>query len=284
MDKNVIQLFPLPSRTVPLKGLYLSHVGLAQLNAEDNRQDKDKLPMVYANFLTSIDGRIALKAEQENHFRLPEQLKSNEDFMLLLELYAHADCIITHGGYMRALSEGRLGNVLQLPRIEETEYIHTWREQRGMKASPDVAIVSGSLNFPWHSSLDDNSQKVHIATGGRASKQSRQNWQDRGHQVHTFGQTNHVDVLELMRFLQHQGYRSICLMAGPDLLQDMLEHGFVKHFFITMTHQLLGGTEFKTMLNGRSLGDSGRMRLENLYLDEDNSNSSGQWLAEFVLT
>lgn len=282
MTKNIIQLYPQPGGSVPLKGLYLSHDQLGQINHQSSSPESNNLPLVYANFLTSVDGRIALRADDANHFLLPEQLKSNEDFMLLLELYAHADCIITHGGYMRALAEGRLGNVLQLPQTTDTEYIHAWREQRGMQANPDVMIVSGSLNFPWHSSLDSSTQKVHIATGGHASNEAQQQWLDRGHDIHQFGESKYVDVNALMSYLQSRGYRSVCLMAGPDLLQDMLAHGFVKHFFMTMTHRLLGGSEFKTMLNGDALENEGRLVLKSLYLDELNSNLTGQWYVEFI--
>ena len=273
MTKNVVRLYPQPTETVPLEGLYLRRDRLVQENAS--------MPTVYANFLTSLDGRIALKSDSEEHFQLPAGLKSDEDFTLLLELYSHADCIITHGGYMRALAEGRLGNVLQLPKMQETEYMHVWREQHALKTNPDMVIVSGSLDFPWHESLDDTDQQVHIVTGGTASGENRQQWLEKGHEIHQFGDSSRVDVKKLMAFLQSQGYQSVYLMAGPDLLQDMLQHGFVTHFFITMSHQLLGGQAFKTLLNGEPLGGAGHLNLESMYMDVNNSNSLGQWYAEF---
>lgn len=276
MTKKVVQLYPQPGGEIPLQGLYLSRNRLVQENTP--------LPLVYANFSSSIDGRIALQAGENNHYRLPSRLKSEEDFMLLLELYTHADCIITHGGYMRALAEGRLGNVLQLPQSSETQYMHDWRAERKLKKNPDVVIVSGSLQFPWHESLDESGQEVHIATGGKASLEAHQQWGAKGYTVSQFGESSHVDVVKLMEFLQEQGYKSVCLMAGPDLLQDLLQHGYVKHFFVTMTHQILGGQAFKTLVNGSPLGDEGRLTLESMYMDAQNSNSIGQWFVEFSIT
>jgi len=273
MTKNVMQLYPTPGEAVPLRGLYLRRERLLSADAA--------MPAVYANFLTSLDGRIALKNEYQHHFELPAELKSDEDFMLLLELYAHADCIITHGGYMRALAESRLGNILQLPTLAETRYMHEWRQQQAMKPHPDIVIVSGSLDFPWHDSLDSGQQKVHIATGGKAIPECREKWQRRGQQVHQFGESLHVDVNQLMNFLASKGYQSVYLMAGPDLLQDMIKHGLVKHFFLTMSHQLLGGQAFKTLLNGEPLGEAGRLSLKSMYMDMGNSNELGQWYAEF---
>ena len=273
MSKKVVQLYPQSTDSVQLQGLYLAHNLLTPKNNE--------LPVIYANFLTSMDGRIAIKHDEDEYYQLPAQLKSNEDFMLLLELYAHADCIITHGGYMRALNAGRLGNVLQIPNTPETEYLHEWRKRKKMKPNPDVVIVSGSLNFPWHDSLDNSGQSVYIASGGLAAEQKHQEWFQREHKVHRFGDTMHVDVDDLMNFLQANNYRSVYLMAGPDLLQDMIEKNYVQHFFVTMSHQLLGGKSYKSLLNGDMLSNSRHLKLEQMYLDIESSNSLSQCYMHF---
>lgn len=277
MNKTVIRLYPGDGESVPLKGLYLRQ----DQSAWENSQILDRSPYIYANFLTSLDGRIALNQTGSDQYHLPDQLKSDEDFMLFLELYAHADCIITHSGYMRALDDGRLGNVLQLPETSETQYIHDWRQQQGMKKNPDVVIISGSLDFPWHASLDESEQQVHIATGGKASKERKQYWANAGHQVNQMGEQSHVDVKQLIKFLNEKGYRSVYLVAGPDLLQDLIECHYVHSFYMTMSHQLLGGKDFKSLLSGGVLNELGRMKLENMYMDVENSNALGQWYAEF---
>ena len=60
-------------------------------------------------FLSSLDGRIALEDVSQSTTYIPKHLTTASDFRLFMELHAQADCLITHGGYMRALSEGRLG-------------------------------------------------------------------------------------------------------------------------------------------------------------------------------
>ncbi len=272
MNKNVIRLYPEGGESVPLRGLYLRQ----EKPAQENNQ-----PYIYANFLTSLDGRIALRDVGDEHYQLPDQLKSDEDFMLFLELYARADCIITHGGYMRALDTGRLGNVLQLPESSTTQYLHDWRHQQGMNKNPDVVIISGSLDFPWHSSLVESEQTVHIATGDKASQASKQYWLDAGHQINQLGEQQLVDATCLIKFLRKQGYRSVYLVAGPDLLQDLIEHDYVQSFYITMSHQLLGGSDFKSLLSGEVLDKSGRMKLNSMYMDVENLNALGQWYVEF---
>ena len=271
--KKVVRLYPQPAESVSLQGLYLS---LDRLAGGEHSQ-----PYVYANFLTSLDGRIALREQGKSHYHLPDSLKSDEDFRLFLELYAHADCIITHGGYMRALHAGRLGNVLQLPELDWTAYLHSWREQQGLSKNPDVVIISGSLDFPWHESLNDSGQKIHIATGGSYKKECKQDWQQQGHNVHEFGDAQHVDPKHLIDFLAEQGYQSVYLVAGPDLLQDLINGNYVQRFFVTISHQLLGGDDFKSLLSGEVLNSNHPMQLENMYMDMENSQQLSQWYCEF---
>lgn len=273
MNKNVIRLYPGGGESVPLKGLYLRQ--------EKPAQGNNDVPHIYANFLTSLDGRIALREPGDEHYQLPDELKSDEDFMLFLELYARADCIITHGGYMRSLDEGRLGNVLQLPESSAAQYLHDWRQDQGMSKNPDVVIISGSLEFPWHSSLDDSEQKVHVVTGGQASDDSKQHWLNAGHEIQELGSNYHVDAKRLLEYLASQGYRSVYLVAGPDLLQDLVEQNYVQRFYMTMSHQLLGGNDVKSLLSGNALNAFGRMKLENMYMDAESSNELGQWYLEF---
>ena len=273
MNKDVVCLYPEFGVAEPLQGLYLRR----NFRADGNSQR----PFVYANFLSSLDGRIAWRDSPRENYQLPAVLKSDEDFRLFLELYAHADCIITHGGYMRALAAGRLGNVLQIPQLAWTQDIHTWREQQGLAPAPDVIIISGSLDFPWHDSLDNYQQKVHIVTGTGAQADKKQHWQDRGHVVHELGTQLHVDAKPLIEFAAAQGYKSVYLVAGPQLLQELLMHSYVDRFFMTVCHQLLGGDDFKSLVPDLKLGDKGRMQMQRLYMDCENSSMLGQWYAEF---
>ncbi|MEM8843543.1 MAG: dihydrofolate reductase family protein [Pseudomonadota bacterium] len=275
MSKEVIRLFPGAGESEPLKGLYLRRPILAEGNPTR--------PIVYANFLSSLDGRIALFDAQNNQYVLPSQLKCDEDFQLFLELYAQADCIITHGGYMRSLAAGRLGNVLQLPKHKSVNYLHQWRKQHELATSPDVVILSGSLDFPWDDSLNSSGQNVHLVTGGNTEGSQIQNWQRAGHKIHQFGNKDFVDVELLMEFLHGQGYKSVYLVAGPHLLQDLMMRGWVDHFFLTISQQFLGGESFKTLFSGPVLEHHGRLQLERLYMDLESSNGVGQLYSEYVL-
>ena len=106
MQKNLLRLYPQSGEKSAITGLYLAH--------QVHKLGTTESPLVYANFLTSLDGRIALEDASQSTTYIPKHLTTTSDFRLFMELHAQADCLITHGGYMRALSEGRLGNILQV--------------------------------------------------------------------------------------------------------------------------------------------------------------------------
>ena len=274
VNKKVVSLYPEFAGTKSLQGLYLDADLLT--NAVSSG------PCIYANFLTSLDGRIAWRESQDVAYQLPDALKSDEDFRLFLELYAHADCIVTHGGYMRALNQGHLGNVLQIPDLDWTQDIHCWREQQGLAPAPDVVVLSAGLDFPLHQSLYNSAQKVHLCTGANAPAEKLQEWSQQGFSVQHLGSGDNVQAGPLYEFLQQQKYRRVYLVAGPVLLEDLLLHGYVHRFFMTISHQFLGGDDFLTIIPSLKLKAKGHMQLLRLHMGETEAGQPGQWYAEFA--
>ena len=71
-------------------------------------------PFVYANFVSSLDGRIAVVEVQTGESYVLEDLTSGHDWRLFQELQAQADCMVTHGGYLRALAARKFQDILRL--------------------------------------------------------------------------------------------------------------------------------------------------------------------------
>ena len=183
MAKKLQQLFPPSSEKVELKNLYLYKYGWFANNATQ--------PKITANFLTSLDGRISISPNAQNKAELPKNLTSEEDFRLFLELHAQADCLITHGGYMRSLAEGKLGNILQLPETTECDDLYNWRALQGLNPHPTLVIVSASLEFPMHSSLEEKKTTSHYCNW--ATSRPKQNF-----------------AMERSRLQGHNRWRKIC--------------------------------------------------------------------------
>lgn len=272
MSSEVLRLFPLPSAQVPLKGLYLS----LRLHEAGGGQ-----AFVYADFVSSLDGRIAVTDARSGESHLPEALTSASDFRLLSELQAQADCVITHSGYMRAIAEGRLDDILRIGTAPGTEDLLDWRLQNGLSAQPALCIASGSLDFSLPASLADADHPVFVATGAESDAARRRRFTDLGYEVLISGTQREVTGGALVRQLAEKGYRRIFLLAGPRMLETMLREGVLSRAFVTLSHQLFGGEQFHTMVHGPELGIQGKLKLRSLYLDVHSMQDSGQFFAEF---
>ncbi|MCK9395349.1 MAG: dihydrofolate reductase family protein [Methylobacter sp.] len=264
------KIYPDPCEKVSIKGLYLAH----QLH----KQGTIGSPFVYANFLSSLDGRIALEDAVQGTY-IPKHITTVSDFGLFMELHAQADCLITHGGYMRALGEKRLGNILQVRNDDLVE----WRRNNGLKPQPAVIIASASLDFPLHNSLHEQAQTVYIATGSNADPERIRYWQDLGVPVLFTGEDRMVRGAPLIHQLSGLGYKTIYLIAGPQMLDTVIRDKQLSRLYLTITHQLIGGKDFRTLLTGAMLGPEGNLMLEALYYEQNSPPGSGQFFIQFGL-
>ncbi|MFI3157210.1 MAG: dihydrofolate reductase family protein [Methylococcaceae bacterium] len=271
MQKKLLQLYPDSCEKISTQGLYLAHQ-LHKLGATE-------APFVYANFLSSLDGRIALEDAVQGTTHIPKHITTASDFGLFMELHAQADCIITHGGYMRALAERRLGNILQVTKQEHIE----WRRNNGLEPQPAVIIASASLSFPVHDSIKEHAQAVYIATGRNADPDRIRYWQNLGYPLLFTGEDQMVHGAPLIHALGGLGYRTIYLVAGPQMLDTVIREKQLSRLYLSMTHQLIGGEGFRTLLTGPTLGAVGNLTLEALYYEQGSPPGSGQFFMQFGL-
>jgi riboflavin biosynthesis pyrimidine reductase len=272
MTQTVSRLFPPPYESTTLHGLYLE-LGLHRLGSPEQ-------PFVYANFLSSLDGRIALEKPNGEAY-LPKSLTNPADFRLFLELEAQADCLITHGGYLRSLQAGKLGNILQIGQREESADLLQWRIEQGFSPQPAIVICSASLDFPLPDSIREHGQTCLIATGQKADPHKVKSWRKQGYEVIVAGKDRFVEGAPLVDALGKVGLRSLYLIAGPDLLETMLRDGKLSRLFQTTTHQLMGGQAFRTLSPGPAYGKLGHLKLVSLYYDPHSPDDSGQCFAQF---
>jgi riboflavin biosynthesis pyrimidine reductase len=273
MTAEILVLYPGAGSTRPLKGLYLEE----RLHEQGSAQS----PFVYGSFVASLDGRIALDEPRSERRNALEGLTSPNDFRLFQELQAQADCLITHGGYLRSLAEGRLGNVLQINAGGQEPDLIAWRKQNGLPAQPAIVIASGSLDFPIHPSLERHGQPLYVATGRSADPARVESLRERGLPVLVAGEGAMVEGAPLVRALGELGYRSLYLLAGPKMLETMLRDRQLSRLYLTFGHRLLGGQRFHSLIEGPPLGDAGRLALGSLYSDPGVHQGDGQWFARF---
>lgn len=271
-DTLITQCVPQPSRLRPLAGLYLEH-RLHLLGSGEK-------PLVYGNFLTSLDGRIAIGAEEPDS-SIPTGLGTAEDWHLLQELEAQADCIVVHGAYLRALEAQRLGNILQVGTDDATESLKVWRLQNGLNPQPDIVVVSASLDFSVPPSVQLHHQRVIIATGAHSPSDRIQELRQKGFDVWSVGSERWVEGGPLVRQLGHFGYRSIYLLAGPQILATMVRDKALSRLYLTLSHCIVGGHAFHTLFHGKQLSDLMHFELNSLHYQEATENQPGQFYMSF---
>jgi riboflavin biosynthesis pyrimidine reductase len=271
MDGTLTRLYPDRCDAIPVRGLYLAH-RLHTLGSSSR-------PFIYANFVQSLDGRIALRDPSTGIGDVPRALTSPNDLRLLLELHAQADCLVTNGAYLRAVAEGRLGDILQVGTVPGHEDLADWREANGLSRQPAVCIASASLDFPLAPSLVRYAQQVFVATGRKADAARVRALEDEGRDVVFAGSDDAVEGAELLRVLASRKLRTAFLLSGPRMLDTTLRDGVLSRFYVTITHELLGGEHFHSLLEGPAMSGAGRLRLSELYLDS--AAPSEQLFAQF---
>jgi riboflavin biosynthesis pyrimidine reductase len=273
MPAQILELYPHTGTTRTLDGTYLAH-DLQALGTSAQ-------PFVYANFVSSLDGRIAVVEAHTGDSYVLDDLTSGHDWRLFQELQAQADCMVTHGGYLRALAARKFEDILQVGLAQQALDIGRWRTAHGLTHQPAIAIVSRTLDFPIPPSLERHEQKVHIITTDSAPADRVAFWREHGCEVVTTGQGASVEGVPMIRTLGARGYARLYLLAGPQMLETVLRDGSLSRLYLTMTHQLIGGEMFHTLTAGPRLGRAGRLQLHTLYYDSVAPKGTGQWFASF---
>ncbi|HKI62631.1 MAG TPA: dihydrofolate reductase family protein [Mariprofundaceae bacterium] len=252
---------------LPLAGFYLS------LNL--HRQGD---LLIYANFIASLDGRIAVRNSATGEQEVPAAIANPRDWRLYQELAAQSDIMLTSARYFRQLAKGRAQDLL--PVGGETAYadLRDWRKTEGLREQPDVAVLSRSLDIPLEALEKIRDRKVYVFTDERADDRKVQLLQQHGMTVVVAG-AKAVDGGELKRHISARGYRSAYMIAGPGVFRTLIQAGIMNRLFLTTRHTLLGGHDFQTLLDGE-LPQAERLHLMSLALDLD--QSGGQSFAQYA--
>ncbi len=272
MDDNIFQLYPLPSKELSLTGLILDH-DLRQIGESSDS------PYVYTNFITSLDGRIAISHPTRPGLMVPPSTANERDWRLYQELAAQSDLIISSGRYLRDWADGRAQEILQVddPRFAD---LRDWRQSRDLPKQPDIAIISGSLRFPIPDVLREGGRKVIVFTTANPDPDRVKEIEAKAGSVLVAGEKS-VDGRIIVDQMEKLGYRMIYSGAGPKILHLLLEGGVVNRLYITFAHRLLASREYATIVEGELFAPAVDMRLNALYHDPSALDGVGQLYAAY---
>jgi len=272
---GITQLYPLPTHERPLEGTYLAH------ELRQNRQISGKT-FVYANFVTSLDGRIAIPDPDGSGMVVPDNVANPRDWRLFQELAAQADLIISTGRYLRDWADGKAQEIL---RVDDPEFadLKEWRLAQGLSPRPDIAIISGSLNFPVPDVLSAGGRKIFVFTTANADPQRVAEIESQAVPVIVAGETT-VLGSQLVGRLSELGYQIVYSAAGPKVHHLLLEDGVLDRLYLTHANRLLGGQRFSSIVEGNLFSPAVDMTLNTIYYDSFGLDGLGQIYLSYVRT
>ncbi len=273
--QTVMRLYPMPQREVRLQGLYLhSHLG----DAGDSKR-----PLVYTNFITSLDGRIAIEHPVTGERGVPEFITNPRDWRLYQELAARADVLLVSARFLRELARGEAQDNLPLSNDPAFADLTRWRAQQGLPSQPAVVVLSASLDLPLKTLSALQDRQVFVATGEQADVEAVRSIECSGARVLYAGDNRKVNGKRLIDQLVAQGFSSIYSIAGPGVLETLLRARVLDRIYLTQVHRLIGGASYDTLYEGRLLSPPADFKLQALYYDSRGGKDCGQFFAIYDL-
>ncbi|MGB5406022.1 MAG: dihydrofolate reductase family protein, partial [Thiogranum sp.] len=214
MEASVIELYPASGTRKPLQGLYLNQ-GL-----ETGRPQES--PFIYSNFISSLDGRIALPGPGRNSHQVPPAIANSRDWRLFQELATQADLLITSARYFRQSEDQEAQAELPVGASAEFDDLRAWRIEQGLSPQPDIAIFSASLDIPVSAINRYHERNVFLITGATADSGKLGQITAASHaRVIHCGHNGHIDASLLRIRLKELGYQRVYAIAGPAVLHTL---------------------------------------------------------------
>lgn len=268
-DADVLRLYPQPGLTRPLRGTYLEQ-GL--------RADTGGGTLIYANFISSLDGRVALPNDR-GAFGVPETIANKRDWRLFQELAIQADALLVSGRYLRARARGEVQDLFVA--FHESTYsdLRRWRAARALPAWPRIVVVSRAVDFEPPAGIDPGLLLVLTGAFG-ADSAGASRLRSAGAQVIEVGASDEVEARNLRAALLEAGCRRVYAVGGPRVLHLLASAGALDLLFLSLEPKLLGGERLATLVEGDLLDPTLMLRLRSLYYDLTNdSTGAGQLFA-----
>ncbi|MGH8192610.1 MAG: RibD family protein [Rhodanobacteraceae bacterium] len=265
---SVTPLYPSSAEPVSLQGLYL--------------RERLPSPFLYSNFITSLDGRIAVAQSGRETHAVPRETSNPRDWRLYQELAAQADVVITTGRFLRQTQKGEAQDAI--PIGGKYADLRRWRIDHGLSAQPDIAIVSGSLDLPVDPlTAMSKDRNVRVLTGSESDAGRKRALRDAGIEVLEAGAGTRVEGKRLRRALEATGATRMYSVAGPQVLHTLVAGQALDRLYLSLAGRLLGGTEFDTLCIGSRLQPAPKLRLADLHFDAEAPAGAGQLLAAYDL-
>jgi riboflavin biosynthesis pyrimidine reductase len=195
-------------------------------------------PCLYANFVETLDGIVALPEVERSNALVADG--SDEDKALMGLLRAFADVVLIGSGTLLASPKGRWRPEGVYPPWKDA--FAQLRASLGKAERPAVAIVtSGASLDVTHPVLADGAIVLTTVRGGELLRGSVP-------ELVVVNDGDWVDLRAALTDLRARGYQHVLAEAGPTTFGELLALGLVDELFATLSPVLAGRLESRRRL------------------------------------
>jgi riboflavin biosynthesis pyrimidine reductase len=196
-------------------------------------------PRVYANFVQTIDGVVAIPGLAQSN-RLISEANAADRFVMAL-LRAAADAILVGSGTLHASVRSVWTAEAAFPPLAGS--FAALRE--GRPALPELVVVTGSgMVDPAHPAFERGAL-VLTTDGGARTLRGRL---PGASEAVSLGEGPAVDLRRALELLRERGRELVLVEAGPHVLGSLLDARLVDELFLTISPLLAGRAEAATRL------------------------------------
>jgi riboflavin biosynthesis pyrimidine reductase len=217
----------LPSYDIPkgLERLYGGRLGF-------------EVPRLYANFVSSLDGVVALQGEKHSSQMISGESEADRFVMGLLR--ACADAVLIGAGTLRA-APGSLWTPAYIYPNAAAEFAEL-RRDLGRSDEPRLVLLTarGEMD-PHHPALEAGALVLTTSLGAtelgsRLSASST---------VVVLGEGGAIDLVDVIATVRGEGHEVVLSEGGPTVIAGLLQAGLLNELFLTLSPILAGRSDVR---------------------------------------
>jgi riboflavin biosynthesis pyrimidine reductase len=195
-------------------------------------------PTLLVNFVTSLDGVVALGTGEEPGGGVISGFFEPDRFVMAL-LRAVADVLLVGAGTIAGTSSHQWTAAHLEP--AHADAFNRWRRTLGLAVHPTTVIVTGSGNVRFgRRGLDDPSVPVVFATTERGARRLVESGLPPHARVEVVGSGASLSADELRTLVARFAGKVVLSEGGPHLLGDLVAGHLADELFLTVAPQVLG--------------------------------------------
>jgi riboflavin biosynthesis pyrimidine reductase len=218
---------------------------------------RDERPTIIANFVSSLDGVVALGPGEPNAGGGEISGFSEADRLMMSLLRGLADVVVIGAGTVRVGKNHVWTAAHVQPDLAAT--FAAWRAEMWLTPQPTTVVVSASGNLdPTHAGLNSRGVPVIVATTTSGAERLSHVQFGPNVRVAAVGTGDTVPAGALLEVIRALGGRLALCEGGPHLFGELLRARLIDELFMTVAPQVIGRDEAAHrlgMVEGTSFGE-----------------------------